>query len=90
MCNAPTHKDLLKCYTHAHDQCHVRKKCLEESGGENLNASIQANAGEDIDVEKNLGDVDAKSALVSENGSEPNLNALLATAMNLVTDNDAL
>jgi len=36
------------------------------------------------------GDTDSTSALTSEDGSELNFNALLATAMNLVTDNDAL
>ena len=89
-CDAPTHKDQLKRHTHSRDQCCVRKAWLQESGGDNANISAQANAGEVTDAHESSGDTDATYALTSEDGSEQNLNALLAIVINLVTNNDVL
>jgi len=42
---------------------------LQESGSDNPNASVQTNAGEVIDIDENLGNVDANSELASKDRS---------------------
>ena len=81
-CDATTHKNKTKWHKHHPDKCRLRKAWLAEKDNKSENsATHQANVA---NVEEN--DNDAEQS----NAAPTNISALLASAMNLATDNDIL
>ena len=83
-CDTPNHRDRAKWHTHAATDCSVRKKWLRNQDESNVSGgtTVEANSN---DVTKDEIPHDEKDA--SED-SQQDVNALLANALNLVTDND--
>ena len=89
-CNSPTHRDCIKWHTYSHGNYCVRKAWLQKTSKDGADTPAQANTGE-VDADQiNSIPTDATSALTSEDVCQQSLKTLLATAMNLVTDNDVL
>ena len=82
-CDTPNHRDRAKWHTHAAADCSVRKKWLrkQDEDGTSGSPGTEVNANEIIESDTTSDD---------DNDNEPqqDINALLATALNLVTDND--
>ena len=84
-CDAPIHRDKIKWHTHKHDVCRVRKIWIKkEAEGKSDNAPpAEANITE--------AEEDTVSTVTPENSvNSADIHALLASAMNLVTDNDVV
>ena len=90
-CDCPLHKNKLKWHTHHPDKCRIRNKWLKEKTSPGTTPpDASANLSEENDAYGN-------SSTVSEDTSEltpPNITsdvqALLASALNLCGDNDVL
>ena len=84
-CDTTNHRDRAKWYIHAAVDCSVRKKWLKKQDEDGASAS---NA-----TETNTSDVteeDANSDDGNDDEPQQDIDVLLATAMNLVTDNDVV
>ena len=83
-CNAPTHRNRIKWHTHPADKCRVRKLWLKskESGDVNEAPNFAATANN----AETIIDVDA-TAPTNADTQPTNVQALLASALNLVKDN---
>ena len=83
-CDATNHRDKIKWHTHTHTDCRVRKKWLKtQEGGNDTTTPPEANVA-DVDTEGNA------EVNNPEDNSNTSLTGLLASAMNLVGDNDIL
>ena len=83
-CDAPTHGYRIKWYTREAKDCSVRKKWLISKGNNTdsistPNPEVNANEVEDLSND---------SAEDESPFTDTDVNVLLATAMNLVADND--
>ena len=89
-CDAPTHRNRIKWHTHPADKCRVRKlwlKSKESSNSTNaLNSNATANNAETI-TEVNNTEGNNTAAPTDADTHPPNIQALLASALNLVKDN---
>jgi len=82
--DATIHSDKMKWYTHTHTNCCVGTKWLKnQEGGNGTTAPPEVNIA-DVDAEDNV-EVDEPV-----DNSDDSLTGLLASAMNLVGDNDVL
>ena len=81
-CDAPNHRFKTKWHKHHPDKCRLRKAWLKEKEEKETNPPPEANVG---DAEEN-DDEDVSP----DEPSNSNITALLASAMNLATDNDVV
>ena len=85
-CDTPTHRDRIKWHTHSATDYTVRKKWLrkQEEEGASESSLPEANVHEVGNNTSRNGNEEDDQTLQQDN----DVNALLATAMNLVTDNN--
>ena len=90
-CDAP-HRARIKWHTHSPADCRVRQKFLQKKSGKE-GSSIDEPAANLVDTTGDDSFTIPESNVDEESSnadSPSNLHALLATAMNLVTDNDVV
>jgi len=92
-CDCPLHRNKLKWHTHHPDKCRIRNRWLKEK--DTKSPATDATASSNISVENDAYDDTSPSAddtsassSANSNQSNPGIQALLASAMNLVIDND--
>merc|ERR1740124_1697966 len=83
-CDAPTHCCRMKWHTHEAKDCSVRKKWLISNGDNTDSTSIPS---PEVNANK-VEDLSNDSAEDESPSTNTDVNTLLATAMNLATDND--
>ena len=88
-CDCPTHRNRLKWHNHTVEECRTRIRWLKKiatdsTSQEPLDANLGVNAD---DPAENTMDGDTTSDPTADSN---NIQALLASAMNLVTGNDVL
>jgi len=77
--DALTHREKLKWHTHKVDNCWARKKWMKKENLSDVNSTP--------DLEANVGEIDADANVEPQQDTASDINALLATAINLVVDN---
>ena len=87
-CDAPWHKKKAKWHTHTAEKCRVRKNWLKSNKGKDKDDDASQNRS---NPEANVADTDSSANdTPNDSTSFSDVTALLASAMNLVSDNDAV
>ena len=93
-CDCPLHRNKLKWHTHHPDKCHTRNCWLKDKGSPTLPSNVTAAASNISDKNRAYEGVNSQSSydISASSSSNPtqNVQALPASAMNLVTDNDVV
>ena len=90
-CDCPLHKNKLKWHTHHPEKCRLRNKWIKEKdshGSTPLNAS--ANISVENEAYENPSTVSDDTSDLTSTNIASDVQALLASAMNLCGDNDVL
>ena len=88
-CDCPLHKNKLKWHTHHPDKCRLRAKWMKtKSSSDVVDNDATANVGENADSTSVADTSESSSSLNPSTSTD--VQALLASAMNLVSDNDVL
>ena len=90
-CDYPLHRNKLKWHTHHPDQCRICNRWMKDKDSSS-SPPADADAAANISVENNVYEagnlISDETSTTSSSKPNQDVQAILATAMNLVTDND--
>ena len=97
-CDCPFHRNRMRWHTHPTDKCRTRARWLKKKEDGNLNTQDDNSASAHISEENEAydstaGDATSNDSIATASSLSSNptdIQALLASAMNLVQDNDVL